>query len=54
MKEQKRLKDEVIAGMMQRHGYTREQAESAWEDFRLQIYARRLLRNVKKIDVERN
>ena len=38
----------LIARIMMRHGYTLEEAESAWEQFKLQLSARQLLGHPKK------
>lgn len=54
MNELKKLKQEVIARIMTRHGYSREEAEMAWQQFKLQIASGRFLRPMKKEDVDRN
>jgi hypothetical protein len=43
MKELTQLNDEAIVHIMMRRGYTREQAESAWSQFKLHMSARRFL-----------
>jgi hypothetical protein len=48
MEDLKKLKYEVIARIMMRHGYTLEEAETVWEQYKLHLSARRLLGSEKK------
>ena len=43
-----KLKYEVIARIMMRHGYTLEEAESAWEQFKLRLSVSHLLGPLQK------
>lgn len=54
MNEQQRLKSEVIARLMMRHGLSFEEADATWEQYRLHVRALRVRQESGKAGIEHN
>jgi hypothetical protein len=54
MNEQERVRAEVITRLMMRHGLSGQEADAAWEQFRLHQRAVRLSQDGSRTGVEQN
>ena len=54
MNEEQSLRSEVIARLMMRHGLSVEEADAAWEQYRLHLRALRLGHECGRAGIESN